>query len=1080
MYAGRRDVNIFLWFFRTLAESYQRVERFDEAKVAGKTYLDLSKGAQNQLEIQRATTTLGNIYSDNAMNQNCREDTRSSIADTARKYFIESIASIPTDIDTSVGLQMKARSLTNLIRLECFFSNETELTRNFEKARKIIDSQAFHSDAFNLYLTMTQFAIEKGEEEGALSYLKRCSLELEKLRSEKSFYDVWNSEATTENIRCHVSLEDYRKALLICSNSMKRSNQKGKEIEELKHIKHCLRKLQKRKTQLDNAVTAKRKSSIFEYTADIFDQKFNLKRKAVEAYSQSLRFADKEDRSRIASLHYSLGAVLEDMRRWKEAKAHYLKESKLSGPSEATTIAILRCTIYAQEPFSEVSQLVNSIISLVSSESSKFSWKRAIRECSKNQPSDDLLNLLHEEKDQPEALDLSDDSSDEALENIIEKRPDDMPRRAARAPTNKYGETKLQELVKEPNNLEKVKDELRRPGYPVNHQDKCGYAALHDACYSKESEYVKALLEAGANVNVTNKDNVTPLMDACIVGSPEIIQMLLKRKANLKTKEVKGWSAADYLKYHINKHKEDLREDDANALKAIFMQIKSTQSASKEKKGILLHDEDMMENDAEDDFFVDDIIEDRPKKPRNDDKPKKTIENNHRIDDLVLIPKKKLPLPVKDSNATTRAGKINSVAEKPSNKRPTFLAEDDDNDEDLPSTSQLNLNSQPKRPRLQVTNDEESIRPKIVETVPAPSIPSNFGLPSRICADDQQYSLVVKIAGSVFRILIPKTASVEDLMKKSAQRFLESQGKEPILRLFDSFEAELHPSDKLMHVIPTDQSVVITSVVKEWILPNAAQNYLRITAKSDLYVEDVYQCIVRAEADENLNLDYLGLGTPRVLEPALKAIQVKEGLHEISLVACKLGTEQNLVALLCDTLVCLKNLAVIDLSNNALTKLHVRDLQVAFEKASWCPALKSLKLSYNSLDDSVATNISKITENSVNLSHLYLSSCKLSKDFPEKLSSQSLCRLQVLDLSYNRLGVRGMQTALNLMKTSTAIRLLLLDGCIKQPVKDDQSILQAVKQFIEKTSIFNLEIVSVRNNSKGLRFPELCPYTKSK
>ena len=339
---------------------------------------------------------------------------------------------------------------------------------------------------------------------------------------------------------------------------------------------------------------------------------------------------------------------------------------------------------------------------------------------------------------------------------------------------------------------------------------------------------------------------------------------------------------------------------------------------------------------------------------------------------------------------------------------------------------------------------------------------------------------MVKIAGSVFRILVPKTASVEDLMKKSAQRFLESQGKEPILILFDNFEAELHPSDKLMHVIPTDQPVVITSVVKEWILPNAAQNYVRIAAKSDLYVEDVYQCIVRAEADEILNLDYIGLAIPRVLEPALKAIQVKEGLQELSLVACKLGTEQNLVTLLCDTLVCMKKLTVIDLSNNALTKYHIRDLQLAFEKASWCPALKSLKLSYNSLDDSVATSLSKMTENCVNLSHLYLSSCQLSNDFPEKLNSQGLCRLKVLDLSYNRLGVRGMQKVLEIMQASKGIRLLFLDGCIKQPVKDDQSILQAIKQFIEKTSIFSLEMVSVRNNSKGLQFLDNCPYTKYK
>ena len=1067
------------FFSRTLAEAYQRLERFDEAKVAGKTYLDLSSDAQNQFEIQRAITTLANIYSDNAINPNCREDRRNSIADKARRYFLESITTIPADCDKIVRLQMESRSLTNLCRLECFFANEPELTRNFEKARKIIDTQAFHNDAFNLFLTMTQFSIEKGEEERSLSFLKRCSVELEKLRSERSSYEIWNSEATIENIRCHVSLEDYKKALLICSTSMKRSKLSRKELDEFKHIKLCLNKLQKRKIQLDNAVCRTQKSNIFEYNADIFDQKFNLKRKAVEAYTQSLRYADKEDSSRIAALHYSLGAVLEDMRRWKEAKEHYTKELKLSGPSEATTIAILRCTLYAHEPFKNVSHLLDSIISLCSTESIKISWKRAVR-TSRDQPSDELLDLLHEEKDHSEGLNLSDDSSDEEIENMNDQKHEDMPRRAARAPTNKMGETKLQELVKEPNNLEKVKDELRRPGYPVNHQDKCGYAALHDACFAGESEYVKALLDAGANVNVTNKDNVTPLMDACIIGSPQIIQMLLDRKANLKTKEVKGWSAADYLRHHLNKHKDSLREDEAKALKAIFLSIKSTQSTSKEKKGILLHDEDMMENDAEEDFFVDDIIEARPKKLKNDEKPKKVkLEDNHRIDDLVLIPRKKLTQPVKASHSI-RSGTTHSLTEKYSNKRPTFLDEDEDDEVGVPPVSLISVNSQPKRPRLQASEVERT-QPKTVETIPAPTLPSPVvGLPSRISDDEQHFSLVVKIAGSVFRILVPKTASVEDLMKKSAQRFLESHGKEPILRLFDSFEAELHPNDKLMHVILANQPVVITSVVKGWILPNAAQNYLRITANSGMYVEDIYQCIVRAEVDERLTLDYQGLASPFTIDPALKAIQVREGLQELSLVACKLGTEQNLITSLCDTLPCLKQLSVMDLSSNALTKWHVKDLQLAFEKASWCPALKSLKLSYNSLDDSVATNIAQITENCASLSHLYLSSCHLSKDFPGRLCVQSLSCLKVVDLSYNRLGVKGMQKVLNLMQTSPAVQQLFLDGCIKQPVKDDKDLLQAVKDFIEMTQNFSLEFISVKNNSKGLRFPNLYPHIKSK
>ena len=81
--------------FSVLAESYQRTERFNEAKLAGIKYLDLSKHDRDAGEIQRATTTLANIYSDYSMSHTCREDLKELMAEKARKYFNESIETIP-------------------------------------------------------------------------------------------------------------------------------------------------------------------------------------------------------------------------------------------------------------------------------------------------------------------------------------------------------------------------------------------------------------------------------------------------------------------------------------------------------------------------------------------------------------------------------------------------------------------------------------------------------------------------------------------------------------------------------------------------------------------------------------------------------------------------------------------------------------------------------------------------------------------------------------------------------------------------------------------------------------------------
>ena len=479
----------------------------------------------------------------------------------------------------------------------------------------------------------------------------------------------------------------------------------------------------------------------------------------------------------------------------------------------------------------------------ISSESNKDKWKEIIQA---GPLSDPLFIMLHEEKDLPEGLELSDDSSDEEDEIANEKSKAQVTERSARVTTNKLGETKLQQLVKEPNNLERVKDELRRKGYPVNHQDKLGYAALHDACMSKEVDYVKALLDAGANVNVTSKDNVTPLMDACYVGDSEIIQLLLDHQANVKTREVKGWSAADYLAFFLKKCQGQLRDSEFHCMKTILKGIRHTLSSSKEARGILLTDG--IETDVcDDDFFVNDIDDDasnlkksfsNKKISRNESKDTSKERNSP----LVRLPSSD----VSGRETTLKKSQTKSFASQeklPSllKKRPSFMADAEDDFKD--SVVEVGRDfSVPKRPKLSTTkgishtlcNSREARRSLLTEGVendlcdddflvndsnPKMSLTNKKKIPRNESKDtskshdspalkspatekpqtmeisyqdQEQFSLVVKIESNTFRILIPRAATVGDLMRKSAERYLESLGKEPVLKLFDNFQAELH------------------------------------------------------------------------------------------------------------------------------------------------------------------------------------------------------------------------------------------------------------------------------------------------
>ena len=285
----------------------------------------------------------------------------------------------------------------------------------------------------------------------------------------------------------------------------------------------------------------------------------------------------------------------------------------------------------------------------------------------------------------------------------------------------------------------------------------------------------------------------------------------------------------------------------------------------------------------------------------------------------------------------------------------------------------------------------------------------------------------------------------------------------------------------MTHVIQPSHQTVITSQVTEWIVPKAEETYLRLanSGSKGTYLEDLYQRLKDVDGAGKLVLDFYGTTHPHALNTALKSLQNLDVLKELSLTSCRLGLEKALFQSLCELLPSCKNMTKIDLSNNGMTKTHIRDLTLAFIK---CPSLTSLKLSFNTLDDSISDSIGTILETCANLSHLYLSSCLLTKRFTDNLNHHHLNRLTLLDLSYNRLGIHGMGTTLKGLQNSASIKNLLLDGCAKQFKEGDlQKCRDCISDFIEKTRSLNLEEISITNN-KGLgsMFPDLCPYIKTK
>uniref|UniRef100_A0A8C6WQR8 Uncharacterized protein n=1 Tax=Neogobius melanostomus TaxID=47308 RepID=A0A8C6WQR8_9GOBI len=76
---------------------------------------------------------------------------------------------------------------------------------------------------------------------------------------------------------------------------------------------------------------------------------------------------------------------------------------------------------------------------------------------------------------------------------------------------------------------------LHFQGYPVSIVTIDHVTPLHEACLSGHVACVRALINAGANVNATTIDGVTPLFNSCASGSSVCVELLLQNGANPRT-----------------------------------------------------------------------------------------------------------------------------------------------------------------------------------------------------------------------------------------------------------------------------------------------------------------------------------------------------------------------------------------------------------------------------------------------------------------------------------------------------------------------------------------------------------------
>ena len=108
------------------------------------------------------------------------------------------------------------------------------------------------------------------------------------------------------------------------------------------------------------------------------------------------------------------------------------------------------------------------------------------------------------------------------------------------------------------NNLTKARQVISVHPEAVNHADEDGYTALHRACYSKNPDMVRFLLqETDCDIHAVTKDGWTPLHSACRWNAAECVELLLNEDIDVNV-QTQGGQTALHLAAFCNNARETL------------------------------------------------------------------------------------------------------------------------------------------------------------------------------------------------------------------------------------------------------------------------------------------------------------------------------------------------------------------------------------------------------------------------------------------------------------------------------------------------------------------------------------------
>ncbi|XP_059092511.1 tonsoku-like protein [Tigriopus californicus] len=595
---------------RKIGDACLMLQRYEAARSEFNHYLTMSLSLDLTADVQRAYTSLGRSYHDEAVDLHRiglddaeRLNKFQALLQDGQKNFERAHQAIKQIVDPDCNeyerKEMEVIVVRNLLGIAQMREDTDKCSKLVELGERLCIERGskFQSYLWTFKEIKLGLLVERGDIEAGIKLADQC-LKFPAQSNTFKYHSLW--------LRSRLALkrktfEDAHKFLYQAYKSMdKDDSQKEKLGSDLARVVK-IRRLVSKFQALPINCRELEKSQLLEQIADklcdceLFkDEAFET---AVWYYKESLAHAEKcdGDQERLAALTSSIATTFFDLKDFKNALTFHEQELRLrtSGGKESIRclIVMARCAQGLNKTYRAALTYLEKAIAIGKELEDKSLSAEVLLEIIELQSKHQMFGELKETKRELESLgnvvpndgDSQETAANESDVSDLAYRSDNEDaqegrtrrRRKFAIKTNRLGESPLHLASKKSDNVTTIQDLLDK-GHPINHTDNSGFTPLHEAANHGQTDNIRVLLDNGANVNVFSQARITALMSACAVGVLPCIKLLLEAGAKVEPQDLDGWNAIDHLENTLKNAQNDVDPEERESCENIIriMQVK--------------------------------------------------------------------------------------------------------------------------------------------------------------------------------------------------------------------------------------------------------------------------------------------------------------------------------------------------------------------------------------------------------------------------------------------------------------------------------------------------------------------------